>query len=222
MTWQVRRTARIQRKYVKAMQFHPIIVRLSYVNSAASDVSTYPAVLQTLVTPFWTNMSPIHSAEMRRGRQNTSVAAVDDARKRHRWSGPRSRIAPAVQRRTALLNNRVQLLRLVLAGHFSAPDVHLFVVNKRSFCCLLCAHVSTPLRVLLFFFVFLLQKLVAKAGLPIINKIPTIMKSNINLASYLVEDIFGSVRDISKNVVAHYYVAGTAQVSRICPSNPVE
>lgn len=48
--------------------------------------------------------------------------------------------------------------------------------------------------------------------MPIINKIPTIMKSNIDLASYLVEDTFGSVRDISKNVIAHYYVAGTTQV----------
>lgn len=57
------------------------------------------------------------------------------------------------------------------------------------------------------------QKLVAKAGMPIINKIPTIMKSNIDLASYLVEDTFGSVRDISKNVIAHYYVAGTTQVN---------
>lgn len=59
---------------------------------------------------------------------------------------------------------------------------------------------------------FLSQKLVAKAGMPIINKIPTIMKSHIDLASYLVEDTFGSVRDISKNVVAHYYMAGTTQV----------
>lgn len=48
--------------------------------------------------------------------------------------------------------------------------------------------------------------------MPIINKIPTIMKSHIDLASYLVEDTFGSVRDISKNVVAHYFVAGTTQV----------
>lgn len=62
-------------------------------------------------------------------------------------------------------------------------------------------------------FHFLSQNLVAKAGMPIINKIPTIMKSHIDLASYLVEDTFGSVRDISKNVIAHYYVAGTTQVS---------
>lgn len=50
LAWQVRRTARIQRKYVKTMQFHPIIVRLSYVNSAASDVSGRRANLRTLVT----------------------------------------------------------------------------------------------------------------------------------------------------------------------------
>lgn len=56
------------------------------------------------------------------------------------------------------------------------------------------------------------QKLVATAGMPIVNKIPTIMKSHIDLASYLVEDTFGSVRDISKNVIAHYYVAGSTQV----------
>lgn len=63
------------------------------------------------------------------------------------------------------------------------------------------------------------QALVAKAGLPIVNKIPTIMKSNIELASYLVADTFGSVRDISKNVIAHYYVAGTTQVFTFLMAN---
>lgn len=51
-----------------------------------------------------------------------------------------------------------------------------------------------------------------KAGLPMINRIPTMMRSNIDLASYLVEDTFGSVRDIAKNVVAHYFLAGSTQV----------
>jgi len=35
----VRATARIQRKYFKAMQFHPIILRLSYARTPASNVS---------------------------------------------------------------------------------------------------------------------------------------------------------------------------------------
>lgn len=56
------------------------------------------------------------------------------------------------------------------------------------------------------------QNLVKKAALPIVNKIPSMVKSHIDLASYLVEDAFGSVRDISKNVVSHYYVAGSMQV----------
>lgn len=47
----------------------------------------------------------------------------------------------------------------------------------------------------------------------IINKIPSMVKSNVDLASYLVEDAFGSVRDISKNVVSHYTVAGSMQVN---------
>ncbi|CAM9455743.1 unnamed protein product [Ectocarpus sp. 4 AP-2014] len=89
---EVRRTARIQRKYFKTMQFHPIILRLSYVNSPASD------------------------------------------------------------------------------------------------------------------------ELVKKAGWAIINKIPTMVKSRVDLASYLVEDAFGTVRDISKNVMSHYFVAATSQV----------
>ena len=51
LAWQVRRTARIQRKYVKIMQFHPIIVRFSYVNSAASDVSGRRACSEYESTP---------------------------------------------------------------------------------------------------------------------------------------------------------------------------
>lgn len=47
----------------------------------------------------------------------------------------------------------------------------------------------------------------------IINKIPSMVKSNVDLASYLVEDAFGSERDITKNVVSHYTVAGSMQVS---------
>lgn len=46
----------------------------------------------------------------------------------------------------------------------------------------------------------------------IINKIPSMVKSNVDLASYLVEDAFGSVRDISKNIISHYTVAGSMQV----------
>lgn len=48
--------------------------------------------------------------------------------------------------------------------------------------------------------------------MPIVNKIPSVVKSNIDLASYLVEDAFGSVKDISKNVIAHYSVAARMQV----------
>lgn len=51
-----------------------------------------------------------------------------------------------------------------------------------------------------------------EAGFPIINTIPSIAKSNIDLASYHVEDAFGSVRDISKNIMSHYTVAGSTQV----------
>lgn len=46
----------------------------------------------------------------------------------------------------------------------------------------------------------------------IVNKIPSMVKSHVDLASYLVEDAFGSVRDISKNVISHYTVAGSMQV----------
>ena len=38
---QVRRTARIQRKYFKTMRFHPIILRLSYARTPASNVSLW-------------------------------------------------------------------------------------------------------------------------------------------------------------------------------------
>lgn len=46
----------------------------------------------------------------------------------------------------------------------------------------------------------------------LVNKIPSMVKSHVDLASYLVEDAFGSVRDISKNVVSHYTVAASMQV----------
>ena len=46
----------------------------------------------------------------------------------------------------------------------------------------------------------------------IVNKIPSMVKSHVTLASYLVEDAFGSVGDISKNVMSHYVGAGRMQV----------
>lgn len=58
------------------------------------------------------------------------------------------------------------------------------------------------------------QALIEEAGVAIVNKIPSMMKSHVDLASYLVEDAFGSVRDISKNVVSHYTVAASTQVHR--------
>lgn len=57
------------------------------------------------------------------------------------------------------------------------------------------------------------QELVENAGMAIISKIPSVVKSNVELASYLVEDAFGSVKDISKNILAHYGVAATTQVT---------
>lgn len=48
--------------------------------------------------------------------------------------------------------------------------------------------------------------------MPIINKIPSMVKSQVDLASYLVEDAFGSIKDISKNVQSHYTVQGSMQV----------
>lgn len=64
---QVRRTARIQRKYVKTMQFHPIIVRFSYVNSAASDVSgPSRAGLRTLFSHAVMHASPPGARAARR------------------------------------------------------------------------------------------------------------------------------------------------------------
>lgn len=56
------------------------------------------------------------------------------------------------------------------------------------------------------------QKLYDAAAMPIINKIPTLVKSNVDLASYLVEDTFGSIQDVSKNISRHYTVAATSQV----------
>ncbi|CAM9617791.1 unnamed protein product, partial [Ectocarpus fasciculatus] len=56
------------------------------------------------------------------------------------------------------------------------------------------------------------NELMEEAGMAIINKIPSMVKSNVDLASYLVEDAFGSVRDITKNVVSHYTVAASMQV----------
>ncbi|CAN0206390.1 unnamed protein product [Scytosiphon promiscuus] len=56
------------------------------------------------------------------------------------------------------------------------------------------------------------ETLVKTAGMPPINKIPSMMKSNVNLASYLVEDTFGSVRSMYKNILAHYYLSGSTQV----------
>lgn len=58
----------------------------------------------------------------------------------------------------------------------------------------------------------MLQELIEEAGVAIVNKIPSMVKSHVALASYLVEDAFGSVRDISKNVISHYTVAGSTQV----------
>lgn len=52
--------------------------------------------------------------------------------------------------------------------------------------------------------------------MPSINKIPSMVKSNVALASYLVEDTFGSVRSICKNIVAHYYLSASTQVKHMC------
>ena len=56
----------------------------------------------------------------------------------------------------------------------------------------------------------------------IVNKIPSMVKSHVDLASYLVEDAFGSVRDISKNVVSHYTVAASMQVGFHMDGSPLE
>lgn len=48
--------------------------------------------------------------------------------------------------------------------------------------------------------------------MPIISKIPTLVKSNVDLASYLVEDAFGTVQDVFKNISRHYTVAASTQV----------
>lgn len=48
--------------------------------------------------------------------------------------------------------------------------------------------------------------------MPIINKIPTLVKSNVDLSSYLVEDAFGTIEDVSRNVIRHYTVAASTQV----------
>ncbi|CAM9140186.1 unnamed protein product [Hapterophycus canaliculatus] len=56
------------------------------------------------------------------------------------------------------------------------------------------------------------NELIEEAGMAIINKIPSMVKSHVDLASYLVEDAFGSVKDISKNVISHYTVAASMQV----------
>ena len=62
-----------------------------------------------------------------------------------------------------------------------------------------------------------MKELVEEAGLPIVNNIPSMVKSHVNLASYLVEDAFGSVADISKNVISHYMGAGRMQVGLSYP-----
>lgn len=43
------------------MQFHPIIVRFSYVNSAASDVSRLRIGPQTLIERLWSRVGPVHA-----------------------------------------------------------------------------------------------------------------------------------------------------------------
>eukprot|EP00752_Nemacystus_decipiens_P006311 g5691.t1 len=60
--------------------------------------------------------------------------------------------------------------------------------------------------------------LIEEAGMAIVNKIPSMVKSHVDLASYLVEDAFGSVRDISKNVMSHYTVAASMQVLNLVGS----
>lgn len=56
------------------------------------------------------------------------------------------------------------------------------------------------------------QELYEAAGMAIISKIPTLLKSSVDLASFLVEDAFGTVKDISKSVISHYTVAASMQV----------
>eukprot|EP00903_Cladosiphon_okamuranus_P017946 g16513.t1 len=60
--------------------------------------------------------------------------------------------------------------------------------------------------------------LIEEAGMAIVNKIPSMVKSHVDLASYLVEDAFGSVRDISKNVVSHYTIEASMQVLNLVGS----
>ena len=67
-----------------------------------------------------------------------------------------------------------------------------------------------------------LQELNEEAGVSIVKKVPGMVKSHVTLASYLVEDAFGSVGDISKNVISHYMGAGRMQVWLSCPYVPPE
>ena len=61
-----------------------------------------------------------------------------------------------------------------------------------------------------------LQELIEEAGLATLN-IPSMVKSHVALASYLVEDTFGSVGDIAKNVITHYHGAARKQVRSHAP-----
>lgn len=82
LAWQVRRSARIQRKYVKTMQFHPIIVRFSYVNSAASDVSGRRAGLRTVATNLCAQVWPFTAAR-REGEVDCVCRNVWRGQRRH-------------------------------------------------------------------------------------------------------------------------------------------
>lgn len=70
----------------------------------------------------------------------------------------------------------------------------------------MCARVSNDLG-------YTPQDLYEQANLDMIDKIPTLMNSHLDLASYLVEDAFGSVKDISKNVISHYTMSASMQVN---------
>ncbi|CAM9938207.1 unnamed protein product, partial [Discosporangium mesarthrocarpum] len=53
------------------------------------------------------------------------------------------------------------------------------------------------------------------ARLDILEKIPTVVRSNIGLESYLVQDAFGDANDIAKNITSHYITAATMQASQV-------
>lgn len=61
-----------------------------------------------------------------------------------------------------------------------------------------------------------LQELAQEAGETIVNKIPSMVRSHVTLASFLVEDAFCSVGDMSRNVISHYMGTGRRQARLSC------